>query len=407
MNKSDVIVIGGGLAGLIAANVAATNGQKVTVITYGSGSFPLFSGAFDFFGRNADGKFISVPIAGINELPSNHPYKKIGVDYLREANIFLRKLTSNYNLPYVGTMANQIPVVTAAGTLKYSAFVPRSMDATKLSDVKKIFVVGVKGLKDFFADMIAANLKNFIHTEITAVEVDLNFLGGRDINSYDAAQFLDDDAVAKNLISQLKNLGSGRDVAFILPPILGSEDNSVYDKVTGKVDTKIFETTCLPPSPAGMRLQKVLVKSLQDSGAKIFENTKVLRAVREHDKISGVVVQTATREKIYRAEKIILATGGFFGGGIVMKNFNQPKETVLDLPVYFDAENWSNEEIFSSSPQGFAKTGILIDENLSPLNVKGFENVRVVGNSIGGADFIFERSLGGIALASAYKAAMV
>ena len=407
MNTSDVIVIGGGLAGLIAANVAARNGQSVTVITYGSGSFPLFSGAFDFFGRNADGKFVTVPAAGINSLPASHPYKKIKLGYLREASIFLHRLFVNYHMHYAGTMANQIPVVTAAGTLKYSTYVPLPMDASTLDEAEKIFVVGVKGLKDFYADMIAANLKNFVQKEITAVEIDLNFLGGRDINSYDAAQFLDDDAVAKNLIRQLKNLGSGGDVAFILPPILGSENHSVYDEVRFRVNAKIFETTCLPPSPAGMRLQKVLVKSLQDSGAKIFENTKVLRAVREHDKISGVFVQTATREKIYRAEKIILATGGFFGGGIVMKNFNQPKETVLDLPVYFDAENWSNEEIFSASPQGFAKTGILVDENLSPLDVKGFENVRVVGNSIGGADFIFERSLGGIALASAYKAAMV
>ncbi|MBE8953278.1 MAG: FAD-binding protein, partial [Quinella sp. 1Q7] len=45
MKISDVIVIGGGLAGLMAAAVAAGRKQSVTVLTYGSGSLPLASGA--------------------------------------------------------------------------------------------------------------------------------------------------------------------------------------------------------------------------------------------------------------------------------------------------------------------------------------------------------------------------
>ena len=35
MRPLDVIVIGGGLAGLMAASVAASHGQKVTVLSYG------------------------------------------------------------------------------------------------------------------------------------------------------------------------------------------------------------------------------------------------------------------------------------------------------------------------------------------------------------------------------------
>ncbi len=79
------------------------------------------------------------------------------------------------------------------------------------------------------------------------------------------------------------------------------------------------------------------------------------------------------------------------------------------MPVYFPAgeENWSNKDLFSDKPQGFSTTGVLVDENLSSSEIKGFENVRVVGNTLGGSDFIFERAAGGIALSSAYKAAMV
>ena len=48
MKTYDLIVIGGGLAGFMAAAVAASHGQKVAVLTYGSGSLPLASGAIDF-----------------------------------------------------------------------------------------------------------------------------------------------------------------------------------------------------------------------------------------------------------------------------------------------------------------------------------------------------------------------
>ena len=54
-------------------------------------------------------------------------------------------------------------------------------------------------------------------------------------------------------------------------------------------------------------------------------------------------------------------------------------------------------------------TGIFTDENLRPIDESGeilFENVHVVGANLGGCDKIFERSAGGIAIASAYKGAM-
>ena len=53
-------------------------------------------------------------------------------------------------------------------------------------------------------------------------------------------------------------------------------------------------------------------------------------------------------------------------------------------------------------------TGIFTNDNLNPVDESGkilFDNVHVVGANLGGCDKIFERSAGGIAIASAYKAA--
>jgi len=395
MKTFDVIIIGGGLAGLMAAATAAYRGQRVALITYGSGSLPLASGAIDF------GSF--------ENLPAHHPYKKIGLKNIDAAAKFFCDVAASDNLPYNGRLSAQIPIVTAVGTLKYSALVPESMDATNLFNKKKIYVASIKGLKDFYAAMLVDNLKKYFTDKIfEIVEIDLNLLGGRDITCMDAAQILTGNE--QILADGLKNLNTTEDDAIIIPPILGLEGNTSRAEVTSQCRAEIFETTCLPPSPPGIRLQRAFIKYLQKSGVKIFESSKVVRGVIDGKKITGVVVENAVREKIFPARKVILATGGFYSGGLTMREFDNPREPIFDLPVFFPtgAENWSNTNLFSDKPQGFSMTGIFTDENLNPIDENGavlYENLHVVGANLGGADFIFERSMGGVAISSAYKGA--
>lgn len=400
MKTSDVIVIGGGLAGLMAAAVAAGRGQSVTVLTYGSGSLPLASGAIDIL----KGKF--------DDLPNHHPYKKIGLQSVSAAAKFLVDITAKANLPYVnGGINKKIPVVTAVGTLKYSALVPESMDASVLNSKKKIFVVGIKGLKDFYQEMIADNLRKFFTNKtIETMMIDLHLLGGRDITCMDAAQILTDNE--QQLANELKTLNATADNAIILPPLFGVMGNFSRSTVQTQIKASIIETTCLPPSPSGIRLQRAFMRFLQSSGVKFFENTKVVRGVVDGKKVKGVVVENVVREKVFPAKKVILATGGFYSGGLTMREFDNPREPIFDLPVFFPtgAENWSNEQLFSNEPQGFSMTGILTNDNLNPIDSDGkvlFDNLHVVGANLGGCDKIFERSAGGIAIASAYKAATV
>ena len=395
MKTFDVIIIGGGLAGLMAAATAAYRGQRVALITYGSGSLPLASGAIDF--------------GSLENLPAHHPYKKIGLKACDAAAKFFCDVAASDSLPYNGKLSAQLPIVTAVGTLKYSALVPESMDATNLFNKKKIYVASIKGLKDFYAAMLVDNLKKYFPDKIfEIVKIDLNLLGGRDITCMDAAQILTGNE--QILADGLKNLNTTEDDAIIIPPILGLEGSTSRAEIKPQCRAEIFETTCLPPSPPGIRLQRAFVKYLQKSGVKIFENSKVVRGVVDGKKISGVVVENAVREKIFPARKVILATGGFYSGGIIMREFDNPREPIFDLPVFFPtgAENWSNAQLFSDKPQGFSMTGILTNDNLNPVDESGkvlFENLHVVGANLGGADFIFERSAGGVAISSAYKGA--
>lgn len=404
MKISDVIVIGGGLAGLMAAAVAVSRRQKVIVLTYGSGSLPLASGAIDFFNAKA-------PDVAIKKLADSHPYKKIGMNNLEAAAKFLCDIAAQANLPYNGNLNAQIPVVTAVGTLKYSALVPESMNASKLNTKKKIFVVEITGLKDFYASMIIENLKKYFPEKtFKTVKLDLDLLGGRDITCMDAAQILTDNE--QQLANELKQLNATAEDAIILPPIFGVAGNFSRSVVQTQVRAEIIETTCLPPSPPGIRLQRAFLKYLEHAGVRIYENSQVVRGVYDGKKITGVVVKNVVREKIFHAKKIILATGGFYSGGLTMRDFDNPREPIFNLPVYFPtgAENWSNQNLFDNKPQGFSTTGIITDENLRPVDADGkilFENLHVIGANLGGVDFIHERSAGGVAISSAYKAATI
>ena len=131
--------------------------------------------------------------------------------------------------------------------------------------------------------------------------------------------------------------------------------------------------------------------------------------VAEAGVCKAVLAKSSVREKAYYADKFILATGGFYSGGLTMRDFGDVREAVFGLPVEveLDPEKWSNPDLFSE--QAFAKAGIRTNASLQPVDEKGnclFTNVFVAGRSLSGYDFCYEHSGNGVALASAYKAAM-
>ncbi len=414
MKHSDTVVIGSGLAGLMAALTSAKQGKKVTLLTTGAGSLSLNSGVIDVLGFDENHNFVESPREGIKTLPEDHPYKKIGVDTLEKAVEAFLDFTKEGHFPYSGSLDRQILVPTAVGTLKPTCLAPRSLNGNGLKEKQHIVVVGISGLKDFYGDIIVDNIRPLLgenhRYEVVTVESGLG--GGRDITTMDVARWMDTDGGLETLASALKP-HAAEGTVFLLPQILGTAGEDRMIALQDKLGAEVVETTCLPPSVNGLRLQKIFHGALMRLGVDLIEDTKVVRAVTQGKRCTAVVAQAAAREKTYEAEKFILATGGFYSGGITMREFEQPKEMIFGLPVWFvpGEENWSNEQLFSDKPQGFAKTGILTDENLRPVDNKTgkvvYDNVHVVGRNLGGYDFCFEHSGNGVALASAYKAAMV
>ncbi|MDO5483998.1 MAG: FAD-binding protein, partial [Desulfovibrionaceae bacterium] len=80
--KTDVIVVGAGLAGFAAALAAAREGCSVRMITSGMGSLAISGGTVDVLGY-VDGRRLASPWEGLRKLPPEHPYSLLGADNIR------------------------------------------------------------------------------------------------------------------------------------------------------------------------------------------------------------------------------------------------------------------------------------------------------------------------------------
>ncbi len=337
MIQSDVIVIGGGMAGMIAALASAKDGKRVTLLTYGEGTLPLNSGVVDILAYDSRHQYVRDPMAAIESLPEDHPYHRIGRKAIEEGITFFREVMAAHGLPYAGTFEQHLLVPTAVGTLKPTSFAPRSLAGSRgFKGRRKIVVISIRGLKDFYGSIMLENLKKALgeHRSYEIAVVDPQLGGGRDITTQDVARWLESDRGGHDFVTQLRSRG-GSDVLFIVPQVLGLKDGALHEELEERLGTSLVETTCLPPSVNGMRVQRILRDALRDAGVDIVENTRVVGSKVEDGRAVSVLAQGAARKKEYRADCFILATGGFYSGGITMREFDQPQEVVFNLPVSF------------------------------------------------------------------------
>src|SRR5512136_1320118 len=109
----DLLVIGTGLAGLMAAFKAAKSGQRVKVVAKGLGALQLSAGTIDVLGYVANGPATAAavrmpvqrPPDAVEQLATHqpgHPYALLGAGRMRAALEEFTALTREMGLPYEG-----------------------------------------------------------------------------------------------------------------------------------------------------------------------------------------------------------------------------------------------------------------------------------------------------------------
>ena len=162
MRHSDIIVVGAGMAGLMAAITAAKAGKSVSVLSEGAGVLSIGSGAVDFLGYINGKKITDSPYNHLKELPENHPYNIIGETNIKNAFNSLIDISSNngYKIK-ISDDGNNQTAISIVGTTKPTYICSESNNASKVLNAKKILFIGVEYLKDAQTALAVKQVKHY------------------------------------------------------------------------------------------------------------------------------------------------------------------------------------------------------------------------------------------------------
>jgi glycerol-3-phosphate dehydrogenase subunit B len=403
MSRS-LLVIGAGLTGLFAAVVAARRGAAVRLITEGRGGLILSHGCIDIW-RDGDLRF------ALGRLDRSHPLRIAGWSALEAAFAAFLEILHDVHLPYAGSLDRRWRLPTALGTTHITAAAPVSMTSGSLDDSKPIHIGHLPGLRDFSGALAAAGLRAQGVDVRGIIELDLpQGRSPRDLYPQEVAALLDDEGYRNEAVSAWKPKMRGVH-RLGLPAVLG-RDRAVeaFAMLEADLGVEPFEIPTLPPSLPGLRIERALRRLAVEAGVDLIEGPSARGEVDGRSagkRVSGAVAATAGGPRVYRAQAVLLATGGALHGGWFSFPNGEVQEAVFGLPIETsqDREEWVAPTLYEEQP--FARLGLRVDAQFRPCDRRGrpyFENLFAAGGLLAGSDRILEGSRQAIALASAFSA---
>ncbi|WP_227354312.1 glycerol-3-phosphate dehydrogenase subunit GlpB [Haladaptatus salinisoli] len=417
--EDDVVVVGGGLAGMATALSAAREGARVRLLSHKENTLRSASGLVDVLGYAGDG-IVANPFEALPDLPDEHPYRRVGEEGVRDGLALFDSVTD-----YRGAHTDRNALVpTFGGNVKPTARYPAHTAAGLASDPRDVLLVGFETVVDFDAP-VAADRLAAAGVPFETRGVTLPFPGGfrTDARITRLAHALDENEriegggpgrgrtgragvtesapIRTALAERVKpHLDGAERVGF--PAMLGQDDpGEVRADLERKLGAAVFEVPMGPPSLPGMRLETEFHRALRDEGVRTTAGNPVVDFEGD-DRIRAVVVERNGARIPFRGEQFVLATGGLVGKGIDSDR-GSVGEPVFDchVPAPDDRYDWFEDGAFDDHP--FARFGVRVDEELRPLDSAGepeFENLRAVGGVLGGYDFAAEKSGSGVSLAT-------
>jgi glycerol-3-phosphate dehydrogenase subunit B len=414
----DVIVIGAGLAGLMAAKAAQSQGARVLVLARGMGSLPLTTGCIDGLGYfpRAENILLSSPLMALSRLKQDHPhhpYAIAGQEEILQAMAHFQEFSQVIGLPYSGTFNSTLLLPTPLGTYHPTCLVPETMNQGNLSLPGPVLLVGFGGLKDFSPFLAAENLnilysQGKIASSFRAEVLGELDLGGKATNNLNLARAFDGEDFRKAFVKNVQPiLKSGERLG--LPAVLGFHSPGEALADLGKrLQADVFEIPMPPPSVPGMRLFRKFQIYLQEKGVRIVLGLSTLVPRKESKRILGFSLGFSKKSPIYTAAATVLATGKFVGGGLDSDR-GRIFETLLNLPIAYpkNRREWFSSRLLGAEGQPFNRFGVDVNENLQPVNPEGrviYSNLFAAGAIIAHGDSMSEKSGGGVALSTGYLA---
>ncbi len=413
--KTDLIIIGSGLAGTAAACFAVKRGLKIVQVSATGGEMAFAGGPFDLLGVYPlnEQKVWENPWDGIDAVSRDcpkHPYSRLGKDVIREAIDRFTDFVQSAGVPYCGLPDRNVVLPTAAGTLRTSYKVPKSMwrAVAGLEQKTPTLLVDFAGMKDFSAGLMAEMLKaKWPALRSARIDFPLPFPG---VDRYNPllAEAVETSPVREKLAEAIRPYIAGAELVG-MPAVLGlrGTDGIVAD-LESRLEVGIFEIPTMPPSVPGMRLREAVEKELEKTGARMIRGRKVYSARTEARRCTGITAGDDAWAETVEAEGVILATGRFLGGGLVTDR-QGISETIFGFPVSQPPtrEEWHRDSFLDRRGHPVNEAGLEIDDTFRPLGADGrpaFENVFAAGSILAHQDWVRTKSGAGISIATAFGA---
>jgi glycine/D-amino acid oxidase-like deaminating enzyme len=285
----DVIVVGGGAAGVSAARAAHAAGARVAIVCDGPGATALTAGWV---------------------APGNGEMHEEAFEWF--AGVGLRPVGAYAFASLSGALVGALSGLTSL------------LDLTELPE-GPLGVVDLVAGTSWSAPFVARSLERAVEREVSVVHVGDSAPRGE--SCADLARALDTvgllEGFAERLRPAIATCG-----ALLFPPVLGFARDDVATRLTQLLGIPVGETGGGPGDGTALRLARAVAKAIPE-GVVQFDGCASVHTPEGDERVASVRVG----ERTLRARAVVLATGGLVGGGLSFEGVF--RETCADAPVWF------------------------------------------------------------------------
>jgi glycerol-3-phosphate dehydrogenase subunit B len=422
--RADVLVVGGGLAGAVAALAARAEGCEVVLVRRAPGATALSGGAVGaapdldalptdpFVGRRS-------PLESARRLAArrpDHPYAVLGTAALEEALAFAGAELSAVLEPPDGRPRF---LAHLSGAVTECALCQRSQAPGDLRRVRgALAVVGLAGHLGFDARLVASGVARAAAAgapEALAVEAawPVDPAAGA-LRPVELARALEAPGAAEALGAAVRAALPARAEVALLPPVLGLDLAArVPARVAWAAGLPVAETVSDPPSVPGLRLDAAVLGRLEAAGVTVVHGDA--RQVERPGQPVRVALADGGEAEV-TAPALVLATGRFVGGGVVRRG--ALLEPLLGLPVLASEAGASGVRLAAGPPgaltvrarraaQPLLAAGVRVDASCRPLGEDGLPvhyRLFAAGALVGGHEHAADGTGLGVGILSGFLA---
>lgn len=335
---TDVVVVGGGLAGACAALSAREAGAAVLLVARAPGASAVSSGAIDFAGGDDDAP-IGEAARKLARSAPGHPYALLGealAPAIDDALALLARHLASLAIQGARTAADRnLWLATQVGRAKPAALAQGPIAAGDLRNLAareaRLGVVALAGGQAIEARLVARGLAPLLAPLCETVVVSPDFYRQRADalrTLPEIAQDLDAPGRRAALGVSLARAAAQARATHLLLPTLGLADPvAARAELERAAGMPVMEMLGAPPSVPGLRLQRALSDALDKAGVRFVQGIAERSSDGQVQIVRGVECQPV------RAGAVVLASGRFLGGGIRCEADGRLRETVFDLPA--------------------------------------------------------------------------